>query len=208
MIERTLSNTVTANAYDQIAIPILVIAIHGAIVYAWLNKPSAAARAASELSVQVTVLANTAQALLRPQIIRTESIPETVTDSPLPVTKQPDSETAVPAQLAAAQVLNTNASAVANVEPDYQASYLNNPRPAYPRVAQRMGLQGTVVLNVEVLETGQCGQINVSQSSGYAVLDKAALQTVKSWRFAPARQAGHAITRWFKVPIIFSLKDG
>ena len=61
-MERTLSNTVTANTYDQIAIPILVIAIHSAIVYAWLNKPSDAARAASELSVQVTVLANTAQA--------------------------------------------------------------------------------------------------------------------------------------------------
>ena len=207
-MERTLSNTVTANAYDQIAIPILVIAIHGAIVYAWLNKPSDTARAASELSVQVTVLANTAQALLRPQVIKTEPIPETVTDSPLPVTKQPDSETAVPAQVAAAQALNTNAPAVADVEPDHQASYLNNPRPAYPLVAQRMGLQGTVVLNVEVLETGQCGQINVSQSSGYAVLDKAALQTVKSWRFAPARQAGHAIIRWFKVPIVFSLKDG
>ena len=205
---RVQSNTVSANAYDQIAIPILVIAIHGAILYAWLNKPSDAAHTASELSVQVTVLANTAQALLRPQVIKTEPIPETVTDSPLPVTKQPDSETAVPAQVAAAQVLNTNASEVPDVEPDYQASYLNNPHPTYPLVAQRMGLQGTVVLNVEVLETGQCGQINVSQSSGYAVLDKAALQTVKSWRFAPARQAGHAITRWFKVPIVFSLRDG
>jgi protein TonB len=113
----------------------------------------------------------------------------------------------VAAQAAAAPAINPNAADVSDVEPDYKAAYLNNPRPPYPLLARRMGLQGRVVLDVEVLDIGLCGQVNVAQGSGYDVLDNAALNTVKSWHFAPARQAGRAVTRWFKVPINFSLKD-
>lgn len=92
-------------------------------------------------------------------------------------------------------------------EPDYQAAYLRNPVPSYPMVARRMGWQGRVVLNVEVLADGLCGQINIHKSSGYAMLDNAALQTVKTWRFLPARQAGQNVDKWFMIPIQFSLKD-
>jgi periplasmic protein TonB len=90
-------------------------------------------------------------------------------------------------------------------EPDYKASYLNNQYPAYPQMARRMGLQGWVVLNVEVLAEGISGQVAVLQSSGHEVLDNAALRAVKAWRFVPARHAGRSISRWFKVPIKFSL---
>jgi protein TonB len=68
-------------------------------------------------------------------------------------------------------------------------------------------LQGKVILNVEVLADGSCGQINVAQSSGHTMLDNNALEAVKTWRFTPARQSGEAINKWYKVPINFSLKD-
>lgn len=93
------------------------------------------------------------------------------------------------------------------MEPDYKASYLNNPRPAYPFAARRMGMQGKVVLNVEVLAAGLCGQVNVHQSSGHEMLDNAALQTVKTWKFVPARHGGQDVTKWFKIPIQFSLNN-
>jgi len=73
--------------------------------------------------------------------------------------------------------------------------------------ARRMGMQGRVVLNVQVLAGGVCGQINIQKSSGYAMLDAAALNTVKTWRFSPATQAGQKIDKWFMIPIQFSLKD-
>ncbi|MBA0902263.1 MAG: energy transducer TonB, partial [Candidatus Nitrotoga sp.] len=82
-----------------------------------------------------------------------------------------------------------------------------NKAPSYPHMARRMGLQGKVVLNVEVLANGSCGQINVAQSSGHAALDNNALSAVKTWHFIPATQAGKAINKWHQVPIIFSLKD-
>ena len=82
-----------------------------------------------------------------------------------------------------------------------------NKAPSYPHMARRMGLQGKVVLNVEVLANGSCGQINIAQSSGHAALDNNALSAVKTWHFIPATQAGKVINKWHQVPIIFSLKD-
>ncbi len=82
-----------------------------------------------------------------------------------------------------------------------------NKAPSYPLLARRMGLQGKVVLNVEVLANGSCGQINVAQSSGHAALDNNALSAVSTWHFVPATKDGKAINKWHQVPIIFSLKD-
>jgi protein TonB len=111
----------------------------------------------------------------------------------------PAKAVAAPPAVAAAPVIDT--------APDYKAAYLNNPRPAYPMAARRMGWEGRVVLNVEVLAEGSCGDASVFQSSGHEVLDNAALRTVKGWRFVPASRAGRPVTQWFKVPIQFSLKE-
>jgi protein TonB len=95
---------------------------------------------------------------------------------------------------------------VLDTEPDYRADYLNNPRPPYPLVARRMGYHGTVVLNVEVLAEGKTGQVLLHQSSGFDILDNAALQTIKTWRFSSARHFGQPVTMWFLVPIKFTLE--
>lgn len=99
------------------------------------------------------------------------------------------------------------APVVLDAPPDYQADYLHNPRPMYPKAARRMGFQGRVVLNVEVLAAGSAGQVLLQVSSGHDILDNAALQTVKTWRFSPARRLGRAVTEWFLVPVNFSLED-
>ena len=82
-----------------------------------------------------------------------------------------------------------------------------NIRRPYPLSARRAGLQGTVMLYVEVLADGSCGKINVLKSSGYRVLDDNALETVKTWQFIPSRQAGVAVSKWYKLPYVFSLID-
>lgn len=93
-----------------------------------------------------------------------------------------------------------------DAEPDYKADYLNNPRPPYPMVARRMGYNGKVILNVEVLAEGRAGQVLLHKSCGYEILDNAALQTVKTWKFSPAKRLGQPVTQWFLVPIKFSLE--
>jgi periplasmic protein TonB len=96
---------------------------------------------------------------------------------------------------------------VLDAEPDYKADYLNNPKPPYPMVARRMGYHGRVVLDVEVLAEGRAGDVKLHQSCGHDILDNSAIQTVKIWRFTPARRFGQAVTQRFLVPIKFSLED-
>ena len=82
-----------------------------------------------------------------------------------------------------------------------------NPKPPYPEVARRRGYEGHVRLKVEVLVSGKVGRIWVTQSSGYEVLDRSALNTVKDWSFIPAQFGGIPQKSTVIVPITFQLKD-
>lgn len=92
-------------------------------------------------------------------------------------------------------------------EPDYVARYLHNPPPPYPWQARRMGIEGRVVLQVEILPNGNAGRIEIRQSSGHALLDQAAIKAVGGWRFDPARIAGAPIIAWAEVPVSFRLTE-
>jgi protein TonB len=90
-------------------------------------------------------------------------------------------------------------------EANGSAAYLNNPPPAYPKSAQRLGMQGRVLLRVQVLANGTVGALEVKQSSGKSVLDEAALAAVKNWIFTPAKRGSTPIDGWTQVPIEFRL---
>ena len=94
-----------------------------------------------------------------------------------------------------------------NTDADYKAAYLNNPRPAYPLLAIRQGAQGQVLLLVEVLPDGRAGRIEVEKLSGHAMLDAAAMNAVRAWRFTPARKDGLLTTQTVRIPIHFNLKE-
>jgi protein TonB len=96
--------------------------------------------------------------------------------------------------------------AARTAEADYKAAYLNNPRPAYPRLAHRMGIEGTVILQADVSEQGIPLQVRLFQSSGNDLLDQSALSTVAQWRFTPARKDGVITRSTVRIPITFSLK--
>ena len=90
--------------------------------------------------------------------------------------------------------------------PQFGAAYLNNPKPGYPAFAKRMGMEGTVMLKVLVSREGTALKIEVAHSSGYEILDKAAAEAVKNWRFVPARKGDVSVDEWVQVPVAFHLK--
>lgn len=90
--------------------------------------------------------------------------------------------------------------------PSFQAAYLHNPAPTYPRISKRRGEQGEVLLRVQVTPQGRAVRVNIKQSSGSVRLDKAAQQTVRQWHFVPAQKNGQPISAWVIVPIVFKLK--
>jgi protein TonB len=84
--------------------------------------------------------------------------------------------------------------------------YKQHPLPHYPQVARRKGYEGRTLLRVEVLQSGTVGRIEIADSSGFDVLDKAAVRSVKDWAFVPGTKNGETIDQWVMVPIRFSLK--
>lgn len=92
------------------------------------------------------------------------------------------------------------------VPPNFNADYLRNPAPAYPAMARRMGQQGKVVLRVFVNPGGAAAQVEVRASSGSDLLDNAALDAVRRWRFVPARRGDQPVAAWVLIPITFTLQ--
>lgn len=82
-----------------------------------------------------------------------------------------------------------------------------NASPIYPRVARERGYEGVVLLTVQVLRDGQCGSINITKSSGYSILDKAAVRAVKQWTFIPAMRGDETLTSSIMLPVRFELKN-
>lgn len=88
----------------------------------------------------------------------------------------------------------------------FSASYLNNTSPDYPSLSRRLGEQGTVILNVFVNSDGRAEKIKIKQTSGFDRLDSAAIETVKKWKFIPAKNNGTSVESWAQVPIDFILE--
>jgi periplasmic protein TonB len=174
----------------------LVILLHVLVFATYYLQPESPAVLVNEMSISFANM----------QMQQADVIPQ-----PKPKPRDPDP---VPSEAPAVketppEVQNATppSPVVLDAEPDYKADYLNNPKPPYPMVARRMGYHGKVVLDVEVLSEGKAGDVKLHQSSGYDILDNAAMQTVKTWRFSPARRFGQAVTQRFLVPIKFSLED-
>lgn len=85
--------------------------------------------------------------------------------------------------------------------------YRDNQLPIYPAIARRLGYEGTVVLSTEVCPDGHVGNVVIKRSSGFAVLDKSASETIRRWIFVPGFHAGRPETMWVDVPVTFRLTE-
>jgi len=84
--------------------------------------------------------------------------------------------------------------------------YKTNPPPEYPSIARRRGQEGVVLLEAFIDITGRVSQLRILDSSGYPVLDKAALRAVRYWHFTPGTINGKQQQMRVKVPVRFQLK--
>ena len=76
----------------------------------------------------------------------------------------------------------------------------------YPAIAQEQELQGVVMLRFRVETDGSVGTIKVEKSLSKEC-DQAAVTVVKKLhRFTPAKQQGHPVPVWFRLPIRFRIQ--
>ncbi len=111
---------------------------------------------------------------------------------------------AAPAAPSAPQVAALSAPLI---PPRPLAAAAGNRAPAYPESARRRRESGRVMLRVAVSAEGRATEVAVAESSGSAVLDAAAADAVRAWRFVPATRGGLTVAGVADVPIRFNLSE-
>ncbi|WP_374584337.1 energy transducer TonB [Ideonella dechloratans] len=110
------------------------------------------------------------------------------------------------AGLAAAKAAAASATLAAAGGANQPARALpGNALPPYPEAAREDGLEGLVRLAVEVDPQGRVSAVRWDARSGVMLLDIAARDAVRLWRFEPARQDGQAVASTVRVALQFRL---
>jgi periplasmic protein TonB len=145
----------------------------------------------------ITIEIGAAPAASNGPVSNTKPSPTPVKDTPKektpPLVKDKDGIAAPTTPIASApstSAASGGPAAAPTADADYKAAYLQNPKPPYPPLAFRMRIEGKVVILTEVLPDG-----------------RAALTTVRQWKFTPARKDGVIVTQAVRIPITFSLKN-
>jgi periplasmic protein TonB len=77
--------------------------------------------------------------------------------------------------------------------------------PVYPPIAKASGTQGTVVLQATIAGDGSIENLRVV--SGPAILQRAAMDAVKEWRYRPYLLSGEPVEVETTVNVVFKLQD-
>jgi protein TonB len=80
-------------------------------------------------------------------------------------------------------------------------------KPEYTSEARKARIQGTVTLDVVVVEDGTVGEVKVTRSLDEEYgLDEQAVKAVKQWRFKPGTRDGKPVPVRVSVEMTFTLK--
>lgn len=74
--------------------------------------------------------------------------------------------------------------------------------PEYPRKALRRGREGVVEVTFNVLPTGETTQIHVLRAQPAGIFDKAAMDAVKQYRYAPQQREVHRLNEVFEFRLL------
>ena len=138
------------------------------------------------------------------EIVTAEKSPEIAepTPAPTPVPTPQATPTPKPTPKPEPRAAKPKPAAAVNIP---KPVVIQNTPPSYPDLARRNAWEGRVLVRVEVSTEGRPISTTIAQSSGFGVLDQAALRAVKSWRFQPRTIAGIPSAGSVEVPVNFSL---
>ncbi|MGF1876993.1 energy transducer TonB [Photobacterium frigidiphilum] len=128
---------------------------------------------------------------------------ETVKKTPAKIIDKPTSEVKKTEQQATKSEVSSGANSPALVS---KPTFATRPSPVkYPRLAKRRGVQGEVMVEVWIDQTGRQIKQTLLSSSGTSMLDKAALDAIKKWQFSSHIVDGQAIAHRVQIPVRFQL---
>ncbi len=89
---------------------------------------------------------------------------------------------------------------------DREPGVLAMPHPEYPSASARRGEQGTAIVEIDVRADGSPATVRLLRSSGFRLLDNAAIDAARRARYRPATRRGGAIDSTLIVPFEFTLE--
>lgn len=89
----------------------------------------------------------------------------------------------------------------------HQARFRRPPTPpAYPPRSRALEQEGVSVVRALIDPDGSSREVRLWRSSGYQMLDQAALAAVRGWAFEAARFGGRPVLAWVEIPVRFELR--
>ncbi|MGH8129615.1 MAG: TonB family protein [Steroidobacteraceae bacterium] len=79
--------------------------------------------------------------------------------------------------------------------------------PSYPQSVRAIGIEGSVEVSLTVLRDGSVGWVRVFRAEPRGYFEQAAAESVRNWRFLPARANGVPIECRMKTRVRFALVD-
>ncbi len=76
----------------------------------------------------------------------------------------------------------------------------------YPEIARNAGIEGRVIIQVQVSEKGRVLNTRIIKSLGHSGCDEAAVNAIKNVKWKPALQRDKPVKVWVAIPVIFRLK--
>ncbi|MBN2452327.1 MAG: TonB family protein [Lentisphaeria bacterium] len=92
-------------------------------------------------------------------------------------------------------------------EPDHPPRVISQIKPLYPYLARTRRIEGYVDLQFTVTASGEVEDARVMATEPPRVFDRAALEAVQEWRFAPATRQGSPAPARLQIRIRFELDD-
>ncbi|MDO6612052.1 TonB family protein [Shewanella sp. 1_MG-2023] len=169
-------------------------------------KPEPVVKAAPKKPAAEKVITKIEQAktsVSKPSVSKPEtSKPETAEQPPAEVTEDASTDASAThnqQQVDAKQ--GVTQETVALQQPTFSAPPA---QPNYPKKARKRGFEGTATVEVMFNQIGEQLSLTLVDSSGYSLLDAAAINAVEQWQFAaPSPQTAFAYT--VRVPVKFAL---
>ena len=180
---------------------VLSASIHGFLIGAsgWISSMPHASVIRAPSSLEITVIHQPVVSVLEEEIVSQEIMDSEALDE---VAFSDQVRGSVPEKnIRLAMASRESRGALTKAEP----LLAMNPAPPYPRIARQRGWEGIVRLEVFVGKDGVPDPVGIQESSGHGVLDRAALQTVKKWKFSPARSGSIRFSSRITIPIQFTL---
>lgn len=128
-------------------------------------------------------------------------------ETPIPLPPIDDAVTSVDASV---DLPVDSGPGTAEVAPAFVAARVDPRRPLtqppYPPGAIRSGHEGTLTLELRVRTDGKVIDARVMKSSGFPMLDEAAVNEAKRrWKLLPATRGGVAVEDWTRLSVVFRL---